>query len=109
VEHFRYELLSGCEVEVIDLWLDGPQGRIEVSYAAMGIPGRGYRLTCTHQPLSPGFGILEVERAEGRVAESDFAPVELDEEQMPLPLVVEYVWYGDRRQRWCGRPAGIRR
>lgn len=91
MEHFRYELHGGCEVEVIDLWLDGRRGRIDVSYAAMGVPGRGYRLTCGHQPLSPGFGILEVERVEARVDEADFAPVELDEEQMPLPLVVEYL------------------
>src|SRR5262245_8705341 len=57
----------------------------------MGIPGRGYRLTCAHQPLSPGFGILEVEQAEVRGEDSDFAPVELDAEQMPLSLVVEYL------------------
>ena len=56
MEHFRYELHSGSEVEVIDLWLAGPRGRLEVAYAAMGGPGRGYRLTCAHQPLSSGFG-----------------------------------------------------
>jgi hypothetical protein len=91
VERFRYELRTGCETEVIDLWLDLTRGRIEVAYAAMGIPGRGYRLTCAHQLLSPGFGILEVKQAESRTAEGDFAVVELDEEQMPLPLVVEYL------------------
>jgi hypothetical protein len=91
VEHLRYESHTGSEVEVIDLWLDGPRGRIEVAYAAMGTPGRGYRLTCAHQPLSPGFGVLEVERAEARAAEGEFASVELDEEQMPLPVVVEYL------------------
>jgi hypothetical protein len=42
VEHFRYELHTGSEVEVIDLWLDGRRGRIEVVYAAMGVSGRGY-------------------------------------------------------------------
>jgi hypothetical protein len=91
VEHFRYELHTGCGAEVIDLWLDGSRGRIEVASAAMGEPGRGYRLSCAHQPLSPGFGILEVEQAEARAAEADFAPVELDEEQMLLPLIVEYL------------------
>ena len=91
MEHFRYELHTGSEVEVIDLWLDGPRGRIQVAYAAMGVPRRTYRLTCAHQPLSPGFGILEVERAEKRAAEGEFAPLELEEEQLPLPLVVEYL------------------
>jgi hypothetical protein len=91
MERFRHELRTGCEVEVIDLWLDGRRAQIEVSYAAMGIPGRGYRLTCTHQPLSPGFGILVVERAEARADGADFTPLELDEEQTPLPLVVEYL------------------
>jgi hypothetical protein len=91
VEHFRHELHTGSEVEFIDLWLDGPRGRIEVAYAAMGVPGRGYRLSCAHQPLSPGFGLLEVEQAESRIAEGEFAVIELDEEQILLPLVVEYL------------------
>lgn len=91
MEHFRYELHTGSEFEVIDLWLDGPRGKVEVAYAAMGVPCRGYRLTCAHKAFSPGFGILEVEHAETRAAEGEFAPVELDEEQMPLPLVVEYL------------------
>lgn len=91
MEHFRYELHTGSEVEVVDLWLDGSRGRIEVAYAAMGVRGRGYRLSCAHQRLSAGFGTLEVEHAEARTEDADFAPVELDEEQMPLPLVVEYV------------------
>jgi hypothetical protein len=91
VDRYRYELHTGCEAEVIDLWLDGSRGGIEVSYAGMGIPARAYRLTCAHRPLSPAFGILEVERAEVRRGQVDFMPVELEEEEMPLPLVVEYL------------------
>lgn len=91
MEYFRYEMRSGCEIETIDLWVGGARGRIEVSYAAMGIPGRSYRLTCAHRLLSPAFGILEVEQAEVRIAGSDFAQLELDGEQIPLPLVVEYL------------------
>lgn len=91
MDHFRYELRTGCEVEAIDLWLNGAQGRIEVAYAAMGVPARGYRLTCAHQPLSPDFGVLEVERAELRTPEHEFFLIELDDEQFPHPLVVEYL------------------
>lgn len=92
MEHFRYEMRTGCGAEIIDVWLDGSRGRIEIAYAAMGIPGGGYRLTCAHRPLSPGFGILEVEQAEARTADGDFVPVELEEEQwIPLPMVVEYL------------------
>src|SRR5262249_2555000 len=91
VEHFRCELRTGAEVETIDLWLDGGRGRIEVSYAAMGIPARGYRLVCAHRVLSPDFGVLEVERAEARRGKSGFEPVELDGEETLLPLVVEYL------------------
>ncbi|VTR99397.1 hypothetical protein [Tuwongella immobilis] len=91
MEHFRYELHTGSEAEVIDLWLNGLRGRIEVAYVAMGTTERGYRLACAHQPLSPAFGILEVEQAETRTADGEFVAVELDEEQVPLPLVVEYL------------------
>lgn len=67
MERYGYEMPTGCEVEVIDLWLDGPRGRIEDAYTAAGVPGRGIRLACAHQPLSPGFGILVVEQVEAGV------------------------------------------
>jgi hypothetical protein len=91
MEQYRYELHTGCEVEIIDLRLDGRRGWLDVSYAGMGIPARGYRLTCRHRRLSPAFGILEVERTEVRRGQDGFAPVELEEEEMPLPLVIEYL------------------
>jgi hypothetical protein len=79
MEHYRYELHSDCERERVDLWLENHRGLIEIAYAAQGMKGCDYRLTCVHRPLSPAFGVLEVEQLEVRTAGTVFTPIMLDE------------------------------
>lgn len=89
---FANYLRTNSGSDEIDIQIDDPRVEINIRRRWMGAGVKRYKLECRCHPLSDAFGLFIVERillATGD--ESPFETLTIDEEEVLLPLVIEYV------------------
>lgn len=85
-------LQTGSGSDHIEIQIEGDIVEINVRRHWMGSGLTRYKLTCRRHALSGSFGLFTVESVEAAVgADASFSAVTVDEEQMLLPWVIEYV------------------
>jgi hypothetical protein len=107
-------LRTGSGSDEIEIHLDGQAVEITIQRHWMGSDLKRYKLTCRQHTLSTSFGLFVVESVEGATGKDGaFEVITPDEEEMLLPLVIEYVmvssspvYVHDRSQLTMMRPLG---
>jgi hypothetical protein len=83
---------TGSGSDSIEVEIDRDAVEISIRRHWMGSGLKRYRLTCRRHELSTSFGLFVVERVESAFGkDTPFEVVTLDEAEMLLPLVIEYV------------------
>jgi hypothetical protein len=84
-------LRTGSGSDEIRICLNGDASQILIRRKWMGSEPKQYKLACRQHELSTDFGLLTVDRIEAAMGDSGpFELVALNEEEVLLPLVVEY-------------------
>jgi hypothetical protein len=85
-------LRTGSGSDEIEVQTEGPSAEISIRRHWMGSGLKRYKLACRQRALSASFGLFVVERIEAAFDEDGpFQTTTLDEEEILLPLVIEYV------------------
>jgi hypothetical protein len=92
MRRYLHYLQTGSGSNRVDVQFGDEVVEVAIRMHWMGSGLKRYKLTCRHHRLSDSFGLFAVERVEA--ATEDDAPLEviaLNEEEMLLPLIIEYV------------------
>jgi hypothetical protein len=85
-------LHTGSGSDHVEIQIDEEAVEIRIRRRWMGSGLKRYKLTCRQHTLSASFGLFVVERVEAAIGEGGpFETITLTEEEILLPLVIEYV------------------
>ena len=107
-------LRTGSGSDEIEVRIEAPTAEISIRRHWMGSGLKRFKLTCRQHAISACFGLFVVERVDASVAEdSPYEFLTLDEDEMKLPLVIEYmtvaespVYVHDQSELVMMRPLG---